>query len=563
MVVTAGLVGGAGVALAQPVILETRDVKPDWSVTAPRLGSTRGPGYVQVNVGANQANIVGDAGNECSLAVDPRAPLRMVVGWRQFNTIASNFREAGMAWTNDGGRTWHKSTLDAGTFRSDPVVRANADGTIFYHMLWTDTVNTFTEHVARSTDAGRTWSAPAFCYGGDKLWSVIDKTTGPGRGFIYQWWNTAGNNYYPGQFNRSTDGGLTFSSPVALSTQIVFGTMAIGPDGEVYLGGSRVLRSTNASNAAATPTFSTLTATNPLGAGVMIGTSTSPNPAGLLGQVNIAVDTSDGPRRGWVYLLASVPGGGGDPLDVRFSRSTNGGSAWSPFVRVNTDPANANSWQWFGTMSIAPNGRLDVVWNDTSESHNARLSRLYYTSSSDGGVTWAVPQPVTPTWDSWLGWPQQNKIGDYYDMESDNLGADLVFAATLNGEQDVYHMRLGPRDCDRDGIADDAAIAADPGLDCNLNAIPDRCEVAAGTLRDANHDGVPDICSCPGDLDDGAGLGNPDGGTDINDLLYFLAQYEAGNIAADLDDGSGTGTLDGGVDLSDLLFFLVHYEGGC
>jgi len=68
---------------------------------------------------------------------------------------------------------------------------------------------------------------------------------------------------------------------------------------------------------------------------------------------------------------------------------------------------------------------------------------------------------------------------------------------------------------------------------------------------------------CPADLDDGSGTGTPDGGVDINDLLYFLAQYEAGAVAVDLDDGSGTWTPDGGVDINDLLFFLAHYEGGC
>ena len=50
---------------------------------------------------------------------------------------------------------------------------------------------------------------------------------------------------------------------------------------------------------------------------------------------------------------------------------------------------------------------------------------------------------------------------------------------------------------------------------------------------------------------------------DINDLLYFLARYEAGSIAVDLDDGTGTGTADGGIDVNDLLYFLLHYEAGC
>ncbi len=68
---------------------------------------------------------------------------------------------------------------------------------------------------------------------------------------------------------------------------------------------------------------------------------------------------------------------------------------------------------------------------------------------------------------------------------------------------------------------------------------------------------------CPSDLDDGSGSGTPDGGTDINDLLFFLARYEAADLPADLDDGSGSGTPDGGVDINDLLFFLSHYETGC
>ena len=68
---------------------------------------------------------------------------------------------------------------------------------------------------------------------------------------------------------------------------------------------------------------------------------------------------------------------------------------------------------------------------------------------------------------------------------------------------------------------------------------------------------------CPADLDNGSASGTPDGGVDINDLLYFLARYEAGSTAADLDDGSGLGVRDGGVDINDLLFFLTHYEGGC
>lgn len=69
--------------------------------------------------------------------------------------------------------------------------------------------------------------------------------------------------------------------------------------------------------------------------------------------------------------------------------------------------------------------------------------------------------------------------------------------------------------------------------------------------------------ACPADLDDGVGRGTPDGGVDVNDLLFFLTQFQLGNPTADLDDGSGLGNPDGGVDVNDLLYFLEHFEGGC
>jgi hypothetical protein len=68
---------------------------------------------------------------------------------------------------------------------------------------------------------------------------------------------------------------------------------------------------------------------------------------------------------------------------------------------------------------------------------------------------------------------------------------------------------------------------------------------------------------CPADLDDGSNTNYPDAGVDINDLLFFLAHFEIGDVAVDLDNGTLTGTQDGGVDISDLLFFLYHFDLGC
>jgi hypothetical protein len=92
-------------------------------------------------------------------------------------------------------------------------------------------------------------------------------------------------------------------------------------------------------------------------------------------------------------------------------------------------------------------------------------------------------------------------------------------------------------------------------------------------LTAAQPSGVPSVylgfvpCAladaCPADVDDGSGSGIHDGAVTIDDLLYFLVQFEAGDVRADLDNGSGGGVRDGAVTIDDLLFFLAHFEGGC
>ncbi len=68
---------------------------------------------------------------------------------------------------------------------------------------------------------------------------------------------------------------------------------------------------------------------------------------------------------------------------------------------------------------------------------------------------------------------------------------------------------------------------------------------------------------CTADFDDGSGTGTLDDGVTIDDLIYYLGLFEAGDQAADVDDGSGTGTLDGGVTIDDLIYYLLRFEGGC
>jgi len=166
-----------------------------------------------------------------------------------------------------------------------------------------------------------------------------------------------------------------------------------------------------------------------------------------------------------------------DPGDIVFVRGEEGGSRWNRPVAVNDDFPGHDNWQWFPAMSVAPNGRIDVIWNDTRNSQQANLSELFYSFSNDAGKTWSPNVPVSPMFDSRVGGPIGNsKLGDYYHCVSDNLGVNVAYAATFNGGHDVYFLRIGPWDCNGNEIDDAVDIASAPGSDCNANDVPDECE---------------------------------------------------------------------------------------
>jgi hypothetical protein len=79
--------------------------------------------------------VPGDAANKPFLCIDPIDPNCLATGWRQFDMTNSNFRQSGVAYTTNGGLNWMSpGNLDPG--------------------------NLLNVMFSRSTDAGRTWSAP-------------------------------------------------------------------------------------------------------------------------------------------------------------------------------------------------------------------------------------------------------------------------------------------------------------------------------------------------------------------------------------------------------------------
>jgi hypothetical protein len=353
-----------------------------------------------------------------------------------------------------------------------------------------------------------------FQFNGDKNWLLVDKTGTASDGTIYSTWRRTSfpnpdPNYVPKYFIRSTDSGVSYREPNAALpiATLGFGRIAIGPNSDVYLSGvdeslisfndlgvvrrgHYFLKSTNAKDANSSPSF---TATKvDMGGNAMMLLSASlalPNPLGGDGDMQIAADQSKGPKRGNIYMMAHATPydwqPGDDPQNVYFVRSSDGGSTWSTPVRLNDDIPSPSSFQYFPMLSVGPNSRIDAVWYDTRNgTGNApyRYSQLYYSYSWDGGITWSPNQAVSPVFNTHIPYNTANgdevpadKMGDYTHMLSDANGAHIAYAATFNGEQDVYYLNVFP-DCNNNAVSDVLDIQQRRSGDTNSNHQPDSCE---------------------------------------------------------------------------------------
>ena len=370
----------------------------------------------------------------------------MSIGWRQFDSVLSNFRQAGFAHTINGGRNLDRTgVLQPNIFRSDPVLNSDNAGRFFYLSL----LQTFFDDLWQSLTGGQSWTIIAPADGGDKQWFTIDNTNSSGHGFQYQFWSTDGNNYGGRQFTRSINGGVDLDESDQYSELTCVGHFGRRFRWQCFYW-RRELEHWRDLVCSLHECKERRCRSNfrPKHCGQswrQYRFSEPINPEGLVGQVFLAVDRSGTSTNNNIYMLASVqPSGSTTGSDVMFVRSTDGGSTFSAPRRINDDPVNHAKWHWFGTLAVAPNGRIDVVWFDTRNAANNTDSQLFYSYSFDGGNTWSLNVAISNSFNPFLGYPNQNKIGDYITVVSDNASANVAYAATFNGEEDIYYVRIPP-----------------------------------------------------------------------------------------------------------------------
>ena len=335
------------------------------------------------------------------------------------------------------------------------MTNSNEIGQFFYLSLQSDVnLSFFCDDLWRSTNGGQSWvysqakEAPA-----EATSSGLPSIRQTARDMDFNTSQTTALTAAAAAWNSNVP--PTVGSPGRLQSHVphspVYGTLDVDTNGNLFIGGEGstfyCVRSSNAQIGGQTPTFDRSTAVN---MGGFIG-SGGINPAGLDGMVFLAIDRSGTATNNNIYMLASVVPSGRSTTDVMFVRSTDGGLTFSAPRRINDDPVNPSKWHWFGTLSVAPNGRIDSVWYDTRNAANNTDSQLFYSWSTDGGVTWAPNVAVSNAFNPFEGYPNQSKIGDYITIVSDNTGGNVAYSATFNfnatrgqHEEDVYYVRVAP-----------------------------------------------------------------------------------------------------------------------
>jgi len=391
--------------------------------------------------------------NEPSVAISRKNPNRVVSAWRDFrygiDPVAN--RRVGYSYSTNGGLTWSPSQildstlLPGGLVRnSDPVVTVDTAGNFIISVIaLTGTNGNTTLAVYRSTDGGMTFPnafIAATGFSEDKQWLATDYTlSSPFAGNTYiSWTRFAGATGI--KCTKSNDGGITWSTPVAISdaTSSVQGScICVAKNGNVYVtwlgfsstGNVMFDKSTNGGTSFGTDVIA----------------ASGNFPSGLPNNVNsfptIAVDNSTGPNAGTIYI--AFADNRNSDCDIFITKSTNNGANWSSPQRINNDPLNNGKIQYWPCIGVNENGNIAILFMDTRNTPNNTIIEAWIARSNNGGATFSnelISNEQSPT-----NIPGTNvRFGDYADIDYVGINVVPVWTDERNGgfNMDIFTAEI-------------------------------------------------------------------------------------------------------------------------
>lgn len=333
-----------------------------------------------------------------------RSPVNHNILFSACNTISfvPFFISEGIYVTTNGGSTWSGDDTCTGNpigyHGGDPGITIDKNGTFILTRLGRSPFVGLYSHY--SSDNGLTWSSQKVISTDDLERAALTTDANPASpysGRTYAVW-TKLSQPFPLMFSSTSDGAQTWSSPLQVnnpSTRSAGGDVAVGLDGKICTCWAGVTETSPfkeimvgfASSANGGTSWNVTE--NAFSVNGITGLLSNKNNIRVNGLPVLAIDTTSGSRRGWIYIVTGqkdLSPAGSDP-DIILYRSTDGGVSWSPGVRVNQDAMNNGKTQYFPNIYIDQFGAIDIIFyddrNTTTDSTGVFLAR-----SVDGGTTW-------------------------------------------------------------------------------------------------------------------------------------------------------------------------------
>ena len=343
--------------------------------------------------------------------------------------------DIGFAVSHDGGHSWSHGFLPAATTASTPPgpFVGGSDASVAFdlrHHTWL--ISWLGLHelgggivdvvVSRSTDNGRTWSAPVTVAATgvffDKNWTACDDTpTSPFFGHCYTEFDNASQRDLE-QMSTSTDGGLTWSAPATTADNVrgLGGQPVVQPNGRVVVPFEGVARPGGIRS------FTSDDGGLTWNASVLVATVSSHEVAGDIR--TSPLPSAEISRDGTVYVVWQdnrfEPDGAAN--DIVLSTSSDG-TTWSDVRRIPIDPVGSGVDHFIPGLAVdrttaGPRTQLALAYYFyPSADCTAATCQLEvgFTSSRDAGRHWSNPHTLAgPMRLDWLANTTQGvMVGDY------------------------------------------------------------------------------------------------------------------------------------------------------
>lgn len=355
-------------------------------------------------------------------------------------------------FTFDGGSTWGGELQGAGGSNSgDPTTAISNTGRMYVNYIH----NNSGQGISYSDNNGATWTAkqvapnPGSMADKNHMW-IDNSLSSPYEGNLYVAWTNFGGSYDSEiGFTRSTSDGVTWSTPVAISTAVNAGShnqgvnIQTGPNGEVYAlwaiydswpSDECALGFAQSLDGGVTFQPANRIITNIRG----IRTTATLKNHRVNSFPSMTVDISNGAHRGTIYAVWSnigIPGvNTGTGIDVYMIKSTDQGATWSTPSRINQDEFGLGKQHYFPWICCdSKSGTLSCIFYDDRNVASNKCE-VFAANSRDGGQTWEdfkisdvsfTPSPIPGLASSYMG--------DYLGIASQNRKVYPVWSDNRTG----------------------------------------------------------------------------------------------------------------------------------